>query len=213
MVRAVTSVQACVPNVTKNVLIVNRKAFAEAVAYALTALVAKVISAPAVKPALTVQITSVTVVTVAPNVLISVLNVLNNVLIVQVTFVLTAVNVKPVWVVADGVTTAMFAVNVLKRSAIAVTAAPNVQLSALLVPNTVITVMRISAEVVIPVRSAVKQADGVTNVITAVTVLRQYAIAVTVAPIALQYVLIVTKNALTVQIPIYAVDVTPVLTV
>ena len=87
------SAQAYVPNVTKNVLIVSQKAFAEAVAYVLTASVAKVISAMAVKPALTVPITYVLVAMVAPNVLISVLNVLNNVLIVPVTFVLTVVNV------------------------------------------------------------------------------------------------------------------------
>ena len=93
MARAVTIAQAYVPNVTKNVLIVSLKAFAEAVAYALTALVARVISAPAVKPALTVQITYVLVAMVAPNVLISVLNVLNNVLIAPVTFALTVVNV------------------------------------------------------------------------------------------------------------------------
>ena len=93
MARDVTSAQAYVPNVTRNVLIVSLKAFAEAVAYALTALVAKVISAPAVKPVLTVQITSVLVVTVAPNALISVLNVLNNVLIAQVTFAPTVANV------------------------------------------------------------------------------------------------------------------------
>lgn len=93
MARDVTSAQAYVLNVTRNVLIVSLKAFAEAVAYALTALVAKVISAPAVKPVLTVQITSVLVVTVAPNALISVLNVLNNVLIAQVTFAPTVANV------------------------------------------------------------------------------------------------------------------------
>lgn len=93
MARAVTSAQAYVPNVTKNVLIVSLKAFAEAVAYALTALVARVTSASAVKPALTVQIISVLVAMVAPNVLISVLNVLNNVLIAPVTFALTVVNV------------------------------------------------------------------------------------------------------------------------
>ena len=93
MARAVTSAQAYVPNATKNVLIVSLKAFAEAVAYALTVLVAKVISVTAAKPVLTVQITYVPVVTVAPNVLISVLNVLNNVLIAQVTFAPTVVNV------------------------------------------------------------------------------------------------------------------------
>ena len=49
MVRAVTSVQACVPNVTKNVLIVSRKAFAEAVAYVLTVSVVRATSATAVK--------------------------------------------------------------------------------------------------------------------------------------------------------------------
>lgn len=93
MARDVTSAQAYVLSVTRNVLIVSLKAFAEAVAYALTALVAKVISAPAVKPALTVRIISVLVAMVAPNVLISVLNVLNNVLIAPVTFALTVVNV------------------------------------------------------------------------------------------------------------------------
>lgn len=93
MARDVTNVQAYVPNVTKNVLIVSLKAFAEVVAYALTALVAKVISAPAVKPVLTVQITSVLVAMVALNVLISVQNVPNNVLIAPVTFAPTVVNV------------------------------------------------------------------------------------------------------------------------
>lgn len=93
MARAVTSAQAYVPNVTKNVLIVSQKAFAETVAYALTASVVKVISAMAVKLALTVQITYVLVAMVAPNVLISVLNVLNNVLIAPVTFAPTVVNV------------------------------------------------------------------------------------------------------------------------
>lgn len=93
MARDVTSAQAYVLSVTRNVLIVSLKAFAEAVAYALTALVVKVISAPAVKPVLTVQIISVLVAMVAPNVLISVLNVLNNVLIAPVTFALTVVNV------------------------------------------------------------------------------------------------------------------------
>lgn len=93
MARAVTNVQAYVPNVTKNVLIVSLKAFAEAVAYVLTVLVARVTSALAVKHVLTVQIISVLVAMVAPNALISVLNVLNNVLIAPVTFALTVVNV------------------------------------------------------------------------------------------------------------------------
>ena len=93
MARAVTNVQAYVPNVTKNVLIVSLKAFAEVVAYVLTVLVARVTSAIAVKHVLTVPIIYVPAVTVVPSVLTSVLNVLNNVLIVQVTFVLTVVNV------------------------------------------------------------------------------------------------------------------------
>ena len=93
MARAVTNVQAYVPNVTKNVLIVSLKAFAEAVAYVLTVLVARVTSALAVKHVLTVPIISVLVAMVAPNALISVLNVLNNVLIAPVTFALTVVNV------------------------------------------------------------------------------------------------------------------------
>lgn len=93
MARAVTNVQAYVPNVTKNVLIVSLKAFAEAVAYVLTVLVARVTSVPAVKHVLTVPIISVLVAMVAPNALISVLNVLNNVLIAPVTFALTVVNV------------------------------------------------------------------------------------------------------------------------
>ena len=87
------NVQAYVPNVTKNVLIVSLKAFAEVVVYVLTVLVVKVISAPAVKHVLIVQIIYVPAVTVVPSALISVLNVLNNVLIVPVTFVLTVVNV------------------------------------------------------------------------------------------------------------------------
>ena len=72
------------------------------------------------------------------------------------------------------------------------------------------TVSKISAVDATIVRTVVKQAVGVTNVTTVVTVLRQSAIAEMVAPIAPQYVLIVTKNALTVQIPIYAEAVTPV---
>lgn len=91
-----------------------------------------------------------------------------------------------------------------------VAVALNVQLSALLVPNTVIIVMRISAVVVIPARIAVNQSDGVTNVITAVNVLKPSVIVVTVALIVQPFVQIVTKNALTVQIPIYAEAVTPV---
>ena len=86
----------------------------------------------------------------------------------------------------------------------------NVRLYAPLVTSTVIIVMRISAVDVTPARIAVNQADGVTNVITAVNVLKPSVIVVTVAPIAPQYVLIVTKNVLTVQIPIYAEAVTPV---
>ena len=66
-------------------------------------------------------------VAVARNVPLYVLSVPKNAETVQVIFALTAVNVKPVWVVAAGVTTAMFAVNVLKQSAIAVTVAPSVQ--------------------------------------------------------------------------------------
>ena len=83
------------------------------------------------------------------------------------------------------------------------------QLSAPDVTSIATTVSRISAVDATIVRTVVNQAVGVTNVTTAVTVLRQYAIAVTVAPIAPQYVLIVTKNALTVRIPIYAEAVTP----
>ena len=91
--------------------------------------------------------------------------------------------------------------------------AQNVRLYARLVMSIVTTALTISVADVISVRTVASQAVGVMNVTTAVTVLRQYAIAVTVAPIALQYVLIVTKNALTVRILIYAVAVTPVLTV
>ena len=75
------------------------------------------------------------------------------------------------------------------------------------------TVSRISAVDATIVRTVAKQAVGVTNATTAVTVLKQYATAVTVALIVLQYVPNVMKNALTVQILIYAVAVTPVLTV
>ena len=71
------------------------------------------------------------------------------------------------------------------------------------------TVSRISAVDATIVRTVVNQVVGVMNVTTAVTVLRQYAIAVMVALIAPQYVLIVTKNAPTVRILIYAVAVTP----
>ena len=91
--------------------------------------------------------------------------------------------------------------------------AQSVRLYARLVMSIVTTAMIISVADVISVRTVASQAVGVMNVTTAVTVLRQYAIAVTVAPIAPQYVLIVTKNALTVRILIYAVAVTPVLTV
>ena len=69
--------------------------------------------------------------------------------------------------------------------------------------------MRISAVVVIPARIAVNQADGVTNVITAVNVLKPSVIVVTVALIVQQYVLTVTKNVLTVQMPISVADVIP----
>ena len=91
--------------------------------------------------------------------------------------------------------------------------AQNVQLSALLVMSTVITVMRISAVVVIPVRIAVNQADGVTNVTTAVNVLKLSVIVVTVALIVQQYVLTVTKNVPTALILISVADVTNALTV
>ena len=91
--------------------------------------------------------------------------------------------------------------------------AQNVLLYAQLVTSIVTTALTISVADVISVRTVASQAVGVMNVTTAVTVLRQYAIAVTVAPIVPQYVLIVTKNALTVRIPIYAEAVTPVLTV
>ena len=84
------------------------------------------------------------------------------------------------------------------------------QLSAPDVTSIATTVSRISAVDATIVRTVVKQAVGVTNVTTVVIVLRQSAIAEMVAPIAPQYVLIVTKNALTVQIPIYAEAVTPV---
>ncbi len=67
--------------------------------------------------------------------------------------------------------------------------------------------------VVIPARIAVNQADGVTNVITAVNVLKPSVIVVTVALIVLPFVQIVTKNVLTVQMPISVVDVTDALTV
>ena len=67
--------------------------------------------------------------------------------------------------------------------------------------------------VVIPARIAVNQADGVTNVITAVNVLKPSVIVVTVALIVLPFVPIVKKNVLTVQMPISVVDVTDALTV
>ena len=91
--------------------------------------------------------------------------------------------------------------------------AQNVRLYARLVMSIVTTALTISVADVISVRTVASQAVGVMNVTTAVTVLKQYAIAVTVAPIVPQFVLIVTKNALTVRILIYAVAVTPVLTV
>lgn len=86
----------------------------------------------------------------------------------------------------------------------------SVQLSAPDVTSIATTVSRISAVDATIVRTVVNQTVGVTNVTTVVTVLSQSAIAEMVAPIAPQYVLIVTKNALTVQIPIYAEAVTPV---
>ena len=76
-----------------------------------------------------------------------------------------------------------------------------------------ITVMRISAVVVTPVRIVVNQADGVTNVITAVNVLKPSVIVVTVALIVQQYVLTVTKNVLTALILISVADATDALTV
>ena len=91
--------------------------------------------------------------------------------------------------------------------------AQNVRLYARLVMSIVTTALTISVADVISVRTVASQAVGVMNVTTAVTVLKQYATAVTVAPIVPQFVLIVTKNALTVRILIYAVAVTPVLTV
>ena len=63
--------------------------------------------------------------------------------------------------------------------------------------------------VVIPARIAVNQADGVTNVITAVNVLKPSVIVVTVALIVQQYVLTVTKNVPTVLMRIFAADVIP----
>ena len=91
--------------------------------------------------------------------------------------------------------------------------AQNVQLSAQDVTSIATTVSRISAVDATIVRPVVNQAVGATNVTTVVTVLKQYATAVTVVPTVQQYVLIVTKNAQTVRILIYAVVVTPVLTV
>ena len=91
--------------------------------------------------------------------------------------------------------------------------AQNVRLYARLVMSIVIIAMIISVVDALSVRIVANQAVGVMNVTTAVTVLKQYATAVTVAPIVQQYVLIVTKNAQTVRILIYAVVVTPVLTV
>ena len=67
--------------------------------------------------------------------------------------------------------------------------------------------------VVIPARIAVNQADGVTNAITAVNVLKPSVIVVTVALIVLPFVPIVTKNVPTVLILISVADVTNALTV
>ena len=91
--------------------------------------------------------------------------------------------------------------------------AQNVQLSAQDVMSIATTVSRISAVVVIPARIAVNQADGVTNVITAVNVLKPSVIVVTVALIVQQYVLTVTKNVPTALTLIYVADVTNALTV
>ena len=89
----------------------------------------------------------------------------------------------------------------------------NVRLYAPLVTSTVIIVMRISAVDVTPARIAVNQADGVTNVITAVNVWKLSVIVVTVALIVQQYVLTVTKNVPTALTLIYVADVTNALTV
>ena len=87
------------------------------------------------------------------------------------------------------------------------------QLSAPDVTSIATTVSRISAVDATIVRTVVKQAVGVTNVTTVETALKLSATVVTAALIVQQYVLIVTKNAQIVRIRIYAVAVTPVLTV
>ena len=109
MARAVTNVQAYVPNVTKNVLIVSLKAFAEVVVYVLTVLVARVTSAMAVKPALTVPIISAFAVMDALIVRIFVRVVQSNAQTAPVTFVPTAVIARAVLEMTAGATTAMFA--------------------------------------------------------------------------------------------------------
>ena len=69
--------------------------------------------------------------------------------------------------------------------------------------------MRISAVVVIPARIAVNQADGVTNAITAVNVLKLSVIVETVARNVQQSARAVLKSVPTVPMMIFVVAVIP----
>ena len=95
------------------------------------------------------------------------------------------------------------ATNVLIMFVLAVTDAHLVQLFAPNVASIAIIVMIISAEVVIPVRIVVKVTVGATTVITAVIVLKQFAIAETAAQIVQRYAPDVQRNVATVPV-IYA---------
>ena len=95
------------------------------------------------------------------------------------------------------------ATNVLIMFVLVVTDAHHVQLFAPNVASIAIIVMIISAEVVIPVRIVVKVTVGATTVITAVIVLKQFAIAETAVQIVQRYAPDVQRNVATVPV-IYA---------
>ena len=95
------------------------------------------------------------------------------------------------------------ATNVLIMFVHVVTDAHLVQLFAPNVASIVTTAMRISAVTVIPVRIVVKVTVGATTVITAVIVLKQFAIAETAVQIVQRYAPDVQRNAATVPV-IYA---------
>ena len=95
------------------------------------------------------------------------------------------------------------ATNVQIMFVLVVTDAHLVQLFAPNVASIVTTAMRISAVTVIPVRIVVKVTVGATTVITAVIVLKQFAIAETAVQIVQRYAPDVQRNAATVPV-IYA---------